>query len=89
MDYELVALQAGKMRSHGVVGQAQLFCEFVYRPISCTQKIQDSSSRTFEQPLPPTYMFHYVKIMETRSKSKEWLTNSCQRLDKSRDSLTG
>jgi hypothetical protein len=89
MDYEPVALQAGKVRSHSVVGQAQLFCEFVYRPISCAQEVQDSPSRTFEQPLPPTYMFHYVMIMGIRSKSKEWLTNFCQRLDESRDSLTG
>ena len=27
-------------------------------PISCPQKVKDSSSRTFEQPLPPAYMFH-------------------------------
>src|SRR5437764_10326847 len=58
MDYESVALQAGKVRSHSVVGQAQFFCEFVYRPISCPQEIQDFPSRTFEQPLPPAYMFH-------------------------------
>ena len=38
MDYEPVALQAGKVRSHGVVGQAQLFCEFVYRPISVRKR---------------------------------------------------
>jgi len=61
MDYEPVALQAGKVRAHSVVGQVQLFCEFVYRPISCPQKVQDSPSRTFEQPLPPAYMFHLVK----------------------------
>jgi hypothetical protein len=40
--------QAGKVRSHSVVGQAQLFCQFVYRPVSCSQEIQDFSSRAFE-----------------------------------------
>ena len=64
MDCEPVALQTCEVRSHGVVGQEQLFCEFVYRPISCPQKVQDSSSRTFEQPLPPAYMFHLVKDHE-------------------------
>ena len=61
MDYEPVALQAGEVRSHRVVGQLQLFCEFVYGPVLCTQKVQDSSSRTFEQPLAPAYMFHRIK----------------------------
>jgi|SRR6516165_4115618 len=58
MDDEPVTLQAGKVCSHSVVGQAQLFCEFVYRPISCSQKLKDFPSRAFEQPLPPAYMFH-------------------------------
>jgi hypothetical protein len=70
MDYEPVALQADKVRSHSVVGQLQLFCQFVYRPISRPQKIQDSSSRTFEQPLPPADMFHQIKIMAGTIKSK-------------------
>ena len=70
MDYEPVPLQAGKVRSHSVVGQAQLFCEFVYRPVSRTQKVQDSSSRTFEQPLPPAYMFHKVKDHGRQEKVK-------------------
>jgi hypothetical protein len=48
MYYEPVALQAGKVRSHSVVGQAQLFCEFVYRPVSGAQQAQDFPSRTFE-----------------------------------------
>jgi hypothetical protein len=70
MNYEPVAFQAGKMRSHSVVGQAQLFCEFVYRPVSYTQKVQDPASRTFEQPLPPAYMFHRTKDHGRQKKVK-------------------
>ena len=70
MNYEPVTLQAGKVRPHSVVGQAQLFCEVVYRPISRTQKVQDSSSRTFEQPLPPAYMFHRIKDHGRQEKVK-------------------
>ena len=58
MDYEPVPLQAGKVRSHGVVGQAQPFGEIVYCTISCPQKLKDFPARAFEQPLPPAYMFH-------------------------------
>ena len=58
MDYEPVALKAGEVRSHSVVRKAQRVREIVHRPVSRTQKIQDSSSRTFEQPFPPAYMFH-------------------------------
>ena len=57
-DYEPVALQAGKVRSHGVISQAQRFCEIVHCPFSCAQKLEDFPSRAFEQPLPPAYMFH-------------------------------
>src|SRR6187551_2931190 len=76
MRYEPVALQAGEVRSHRVVGQVQLFCKFVYCPVSCTQKVQDSSSRTFEQPFAPAYMFHRIKLMDVTRKSKNALTNS-------------
>jgi hypothetical protein len=58
MDYEPVALQAGKMRSHGVVGQAQLLSEIVHGASSCPQELKDFPARAFEQPLPPAYMFH-------------------------------
>ncbi len=58
MDYESVALQAGKVRSHGVISQAQFSGEIIHCAFSCPQKVQDSSSRAFEQPLPPAYMFH-------------------------------
>ena len=58
MDDESVALQAGKVRSHGVISQAQLCCEIVHCAFSCPQKLKDFSSRAFEQPLPPAYMFH-------------------------------
>jgi hypothetical protein len=71
MDYKPVALQAGKVRSHSVVGQAQLFCEFVYRPVSRTQKVQDSSSRTFEQPFAPAYMCHLFKRSWTLGESQK------------------
>ena len=58
MDYEPVALQAGKMRAHGVISQAQSLSQIVHRAFSCPQKLKDFPSRTFEQPLPPAYMFH-------------------------------
>jgi hypothetical protein len=58
VDYESVALEAGKVRSHGVIGQAQLCGEIVHCTILCPQKLKDFPSRAFEQPLPPAYMFH-------------------------------
>jgi len=61
MDYESVTLQAGKVRSHGVISQAQLFSEIVHCAFSCTEKLEDLSSRAFEQPFPPAYMFHQIE----------------------------
>src|SRR5882724_13299383 len=64
MDYKSVALQAGEVRPHRVVGKTQLFCEFVHRPLSCPQEVEDFPPRAFEQPLPPAYMFHSPKDHE-------------------------
>ena len=77
MDYEPVALQAGKVRSHSVVGQAQLFCEFVYRPILVYAKSSRILPRVLlnnrsRQPI----CFIKLKIMDVRRKSKDCLTNS-------------
>ena len=49
------------MRSHGVVGQVQGISEIVYCAFPCSQKLEDFSSRAFEQPLAPAYMFHRIK----------------------------
>ena len=62
--HESVALEAGKVRSDRVISQAQLFREFVHRPFLCPQEVEDFSSRAFEQPLPPAYMFHLLKHHE-------------------------
>ena len=75
MDYEPVALQAGKVRSHSVVGQAQLFCEFVYRPISCPQKVQDSPSPALNNYASASLYVHLVKDHQT-GVSQNMLTNS-------------
>ena len=61
MDYESVALQAGKVRSHGVISQAQGLSEIVHCAFSRPQKLKDFPSRAFEQALPPAYMFHQIK----------------------------
>src|SRR5437588_696456 len=53
-----VTLQAGKVRSHGVISQAQGPGKIVHCAFSCAQKLKDFPSRAFEQPPPPAYMFH-------------------------------
>jgi hypothetical protein len=50
--------------SHCVISQTQLSREFVHRPVSCPQEIEDFPPRAFEQPLPPAYKFHSLKDHE-------------------------
>jgi len=59
--HQPVAFKAGKVRSHGVISKVQFFCEFVHCAFSCAQEVEDFPSRAFEQPLPPAYIFHYIK----------------------------
>jgi hypothetical protein len=61
---ESIALKTGKMRSHTVISQTQLFGKFVHGPFSRSQEVKDFSPRAFEQPLPPAYMFHSFKDHE-------------------------
>jgi hypothetical protein len=53
-----VALETGKMRSHSIISQTQLFREFVHGPFSRSQEVEDFSSCAFEQSVPPAYVFH-------------------------------
>ena len=64
LDHESVALEAGKVRSHSIISEAQLFREFVDRPLSRPKEAEDFPPRAFEQPLPPAYMFHSLKDHE-------------------------
>ena len=59
--HQPVSFKAGKVRSHGVISKVQFFCELVHGAFSCVQKVEDFPSRAFEQPLPPAYIFHYIK----------------------------
>ena len=58
MDYEPVALQAGEVRSHRVVGQVQRVREFVHSALSSPEKLKNFPPGTFEQAVSPAYMFH-------------------------------
>ena len=64
LDHESVALEVGKVRSDSIISKAQLFREFVDRPLSCPKEVDDFPPRAFEQPLPPAYMFHSLKDYE-------------------------
>jgi hypothetical protein len=64
LGHQSVALEAGKVCSHGVISQAQFCREFVHCPFSCSQEVEDFSPRAFEQPLSPAYMFHWFKDHE-------------------------
>jgi len=64
LDHESVALEVGKVRSHSIISEAQLFRKFVDRPLSRRKEVEDFSPRAFEQPLPPAYMFHSLKDHE-------------------------
>jgi hypothetical protein len=58
LGHKSVALEAGKVRSHGVVSQMQLLRELIHGPFLRTQEVEDFAPRGFEQPLSPAYMFH-------------------------------
>ena len=64
LDHESVALEAGKVRSHSIISEAQLFREFVDCPLSRPKEVEDFPPRAFEQPRPPAYMFHSLKDHE-------------------------
>ena len=64
LDHESVALEAGKVRSHSIISEAQLSREFVDCPLSRPKEVEDFPSRAFEQPRPPAYMFHSLKDHE-------------------------
>jgi hypothetical protein len=59
--YQPVSLEAGKVRSHGVISQVQFFRELVNSAFSGAQKVEDFTPGAFEQPFPPAYIFHYTK----------------------------
>src|SRR4030095_6300140 len=67
---ESVTLQAGKVRSHGVIGQAQGVSEIIHGAFACSQKLKDFPSCAFEQPLAPAYMFHSIKDHGRKEKVK-------------------
>jgi hypothetical protein len=58
LDHESVALEAGKVRSHRVIGEAQRVREFVHSALSSKEEFKDFSPGGFEQAAPPAYMFH-------------------------------
>jgi hypothetical protein len=64
LDHESVALEAGKVRSHSIIGEAQIFREFVDRPLARPKEVEDFTPRAFEQPRPPAYIFHSIKDYE-------------------------
>ncbi len=59
--HEPVSLKTGKVCSHSVISQVQFVRELVHRAFSSAQKVEDFAPGAFEQPLPPAYMFHYIK----------------------------
>jgi len=58
LDHESVALKAGKVRSHRIIGQVQRVREFVHGALSSPEELKDFSPGTFEQAVSPAYMFH-------------------------------